>query len=290
MIWLVAALCAVVLLAAVISVVVMRRRRQAGKRALPILPSRVRRRPRPAQLHHPIVLAHGIFGFDRIVIGGRDHSYFRGVRDHLIRVGAEVHRPRVSAAANIAVRAEELARVVKLIPGDGKINIIAHSMGGLDARYAIAKLGLADRVAALVTVGTPHLGTPVADLGGKLSNMLKLKPLFGRLSLDGFHDLGTLQMSRFNAEIGNVAGVAYASVIARIDRPRAHPLLWPTHAYLSQRIGPNDGMVPTVSQAWGEVWREIEADHWAQIGWTRGNFDALSLYEEILRLLRDRGF
>jgi triacylglycerol lipase len=281
-IWLVAALVVVALLAASAAFIWTRRRRI---RRLP--------KPRPPKLHHPVVLAHGIFGFDRIIIGGRDHSYFRGVRDHLIRVGAEVHRPRVSAAANIAVRAEELARVVRAIPrgpGDGKINIIAHSMGGLDARYAIAKLGLADRVAALVTVGTPHLGTPVADLGSKLSHMLKLKPLFGRLSLDGFHDLGTLQMSQFNSDVANVPGVAYASVIARIDRPRAHPLLWPTHAYLSQRIGPNDGMVPTVSQAWGEVWREIEADHWAQIGWTRGNFDALSLYEEILRLLRDRGF
>lgn len=55
-------------------------------------------------------------------------------------------------------------------------------------------------------------------------------------------------------------------------------------------------MVPAASQAWGEVLREIEADHWAQIGWSpqlRGSvekFDALAFYEELLRELRGRGF
>lgn len=46
-----------------------------------------------------------------------------------------------------------------------RLNIIAHSMGGLDARYyAISWLGLAERVASLTTIGIPHLGTPLADL------------------------------------------------------------------------------------------------------------------------------
>ena len=48
-------------------------------------------------------------------------------------------------------------------------------------------------------------------------------------------------------------------------------------------------MVPITSQARGEVLREIEADHWAQIGWSRG-FDATSFYEDLLRELRGRGF
>ena len=71
-----------------------------------------------------------------------------------------------------------------------KVNIIAHSMGGLDARYAIAKLGLADRVASLVTIGTPHLGTPLANLGARLSDLLRLKSLLGRVvDIDAFYNL-----------------------------------------------------------------------------------------------------
>jgi triacylglycerol lipase len=235
------------------------------------------------------VLAHGLLGFDKITVGGRDHSYFRGVTGHLMRVGAEVHRPRVPSYATIAERATELARLVSVIRAR-KVNIIAHSMGGLDVRYAIAKLGLADRVASVVTIGTPHLGTPVADLGARLSDFLKLKALLGRvIDLDAFYDLTTDRMERFNREIVDAPGVAYHSVVARIERGRANPLLWPTHAYLSERSGDNDGIVPVASQRWGEVMKEIEADHWAQIGWSPG-FDTLAFYEDLLRELRGRGF
>ena len=47
--------------------------------------------------------------------------------------------------------------------------------------------------------------------------------------------------------------------------------------------------MPTASQRWGTVLREIEADHWAQIGWSV-RFDAVALYGEILRELAALGF
>jgi triacylglycerol lipase len=145
-------------------------------------------------------------------------------------------------------------------------------------------------VASLTTVGTPHHGTPVADLGMKLSDALNLKALIGRMvDLSGFQDLTTARMKTFNEQIEDHRGVAYASVVARVDRSRAHPLLWPTHLYLSERGEASDGLVPAASQKWGEVMREIDADHWAQIGWSNG-FDALALYEDLLVELRGRGF
>ena len=265
--------------AAAVALVVWR-----GRRARPP------RRARPSdRLRHPVVLAHGLLGFDKIAIGGREHSYFRGVTGHLKRVGAEVHRPRVPSAASIALRAEELARLVRAIPAK-KVNVIANSMGGLDARYAITKLGLADRVASLITIGTPHFGTPVADLGARLSDLLRLKSLLGRVvDVNAFYDLTTERMAEFNRDIADAPGVVYGSVAARVERARAHPLLWATHVYLSERTGDNDGIVPMASQRWGEVWREIDADHWGQIGWSDG-FDALALYEDLLRELRARGF
>src|SRR5229473_2491236 len=120
-----------------------------------------RRAPR---LRHPVILAHGMLGFDEIAVAGRRHHYFRKITDALSGVDAKFHTPRVPAAAPIAVRAEQLRALVDELPGE-RVNVIAHSMGGLDARYAISRLGLRDRVASLVTIGTPHQGTPVADLG-----------------------------------------------------------------------------------------------------------------------------
>jgi triacylglycerol lipase len=269
----------ILVVAAGIAVIVWRSRRALRRRVV----------RKSARLRHPVVLAHGLLGFDRIAIGGREHSYFRGVTGHLMRAGAEVHRPRVQPFASIAQRAEELAKRLELIRAR-KVNIIAHSMGGLDVRYAISKLGLAHRVAALVTIGTPHYGTPVADLGVRMSDLLRLKSLLGRVvDVDAFYDLTTERMQRFNEDVHDVRGVAYWSVVARVGRANAHPLLWPTHAYLSERAGDNDGMVPLASQRWGEVIKQIEADHWAQIGWSAG-FDALTFYEELLRELRGRGF
>jgi len=247
--------------------------RYRKRRALRRVP---RREPR---LRHPIVLAHGVLGFDDIELAGKRHVYFRGVPERLSAMGVEVHRPSVPALASVAARAERLAAAVRTLPAE-KVNLIAHSMGGLDARYAISRLGLADRVLSLTTIGTPHRGSPLADL---------CRRIFKTLDLEMLHDLTSGRMSAFNLEIPDVPTVTYASVVASEDRAEMNPLLWASHLYLSECAGPNDGIVPASSQPWGEVWREIRADHWAQIGWSSG-FDAPALYEDLARRLRDRGF
>ena len=63
------------------------------------------------------------------------------------------------------------------------------------------------------------------------------------------------------------------------------------HAYLRKVAGANDGLVPMASQYWGETLAEIEADHFAQIGWrlgTRTTFDALGLYAFVVARLGDQ--
>lgn len=249
-----------------------------------------RRRParRAAQPRLPVVLAHGFLGFDEIEVGSRKHLYFRGIGTHLEALGARVYSPRVPPASSIADRAKRLADLIRALPEE-RVNIVAHSMGGLDARYAISQLGLAPRVASLTTIGTPHAGTPLADAGHALFG--KITRLLRRIvDLSAFGDLTTQGMMKFNAAVPDMAGVAYASVVGKSGRLGTNPLLWPSHLYLAETAGPNDGVVPTASQAHGEVVREIEADHWAQIGWWSRGFDAVSLYEELLRELRGRGF
>ncbi len=249
-----------------------------------------RRRPprKPAQPRLPVVLAHGFLGFDEIELGRNKHLYFRGIGTHLEKLGAQVYSPRVPPASSISARAQRLADLIRALP-EPRVNIVAHSMGGLDARYAISQLGLGGRVASLITIGTPHLGTPLADAGDALFG--RITRLLRRIiDLTAFGDLATLGMARFNAAVRDDPGVSYASVVGKSGRLRTNPLLWPSHLYLAERSGPNDGVVPANSQAWGEVLREVEADHWAQIGWWSRGFDAASLYEDLLRELRGRGF
>lgn len=253
-----------------------------------------RGRPRPARLRrgprYPVVLAHGFLGFDEIRIGRARHAYFRGVSERLERDGCIVHACRVARTASVADRAAELAAFVRAIPAR-RVNLVAHSMGGLDARYALSRLGLAGKVASLVTVGTPHLGTPLADLGAGLARRALVWSALERLGfrMDGFHDLTTARMAEFNRAVPDARGVMYASVVgAPPQRRGVSPILVPTWVWLGGESGANDGMVPAASQRWGDVVREIGADHLAQIGWSR-RFDAGEFYSELLRELRGRG-
>ena len=95
---------------------------------------------------------------------GAKLHYFRGIVRHLETLGCHAHAVRLPAAASVPERAQMLVDKIDAMAHD-RVDIIAHSLGGLDARYALSRLGLARRVRALVTVGTPHHGTPLADLG-----------------------------------------------------------------------------------------------------------------------------
>jgi triacylglycerol lipase len=252
----------------------------------PVAPPRSRRVPPP---WYPVVLAHGVLGFDALRVGFLQPQYFRGVAKQLRSAGNEVYVVRVSPVAGIAVRAAQLAAQVRAIPAE-RVNVIAHSMGGLDARYAISQLGLADRVASLTTVGTPHYGTPLADSGVWLVHeQMRLRKLLEMLGIDAFSQLTTEHLETFNASVPDVSGVHYASCPARIGQGvrGVNSLLAPGYVLLEREIGDNDGVVPTASQRWGEVLDEIDADHWAQVGWSLG-FDAVGFYDQLVRALRRR--
>jgi len=281
--WMALALAALLAAAAAAAWLLWRRARRP--------PPRKRRPRREAKPRYPVVLCHGLFGFDEIeVVGGR-HAYFRGVPARLEKSSWQVSLARVPGAASVKLRAAGLAECVRTVDAP-RVNIVAHSMGGIDARYAISRLGLAKRVASLVTVGSPHRGTPVADLGEGLAARLGLRFVLERagVGLDALRDLTVARMESFNVAVPDAPGVAYGSVVG-VARRKLHmnPLLVPTYLYLKRRAGENDGMVPASSQRWGEVLAEIEADHWAQIGWSR-HFDAAEFYARLMRELRGRGF
>lgn len=114
---------------------------------------------------YPIVLAHGFFGFEDFA-GAGFLSYFYGVKDDLAGRGETlVFTPAVDPFNDSETRGAALAAAIEAIldeTGHAKVVLVGHSQGGLDARVA-ADLR-PDLVAAIVTVATPHLGTPVADI------------------------------------------------------------------------------------------------------------------------------
>ena len=242
----------------------------------------------------PVVLVHGLFGFDRIGVPGARFDYFRGIAKHLESLGCRAHAVRLPASASVPDRARELVAAIDALPAEyqDRIDLIAHSLGGLDARYALTHLGLARRVRALVTVGTPHRGTPLADLAlkGPLHWARRVVRALG-IPLDALEWLGTDALARFNAQVLDVPGVRYACVVGGLRDASAIPLaIAPAHAYLRRVAGPNDGLVPVASQYWGETLAEIEADHFAQIGWrvaVRHTFDAAGLYAFVIARLGD---
>lgn len=242
--------------------------------------------PAPALIRRPrgpgVVLIHGILGFDSLGIGPVRVDYFRRVAARLRGAGFEVTTARLPPLAGVPERAAALARLLELLPDD-RLTLFAHSLGGLDARWALAHEGIADRVGALVTIGTPHGGTPLADLLSRfpIEHARTLGARFG-LPRTGLHWLTTRRAAELDRELIAPAEVRCASVItATSDRARIHPLLRMSHAYLAKVAGPSDGLVPASSQRWGEVVGEHEVDHWAQVGWS-GRHDAAAVVLDVL--------
>lgn len=119
----------------------------------------------PAPVPHPIVLSHGFFGFE--TFAGVDFvTYYYGVKDRLEAEGElHVFTPAVDPFSDSVSRGDELLEAIEDIlaeTGADKVNLIAHSQGGLDSRR-VASLR-PDLVESITTIATPHEGTRVADI------------------------------------------------------------------------------------------------------------------------------
>lgn len=254
---------------------------------------------------YPVVLAHGFAGFERI----GPINYFFNVAADLRSRGETVVEAQVPPFDSSAVRATYLATIVDdtlRATGACKVNVIAHSQGGIDARFLISSLGYGDRVAGLVTVASPHRGTPVADaalglipgFSYDLINLL-LRALWGGVASapgDAKVQASLRQLSRdhmtriFNPDNPDDPRVKYYSVAGRSSGRVADsdcagsvwgnssridlldPLLTvavPVFALTSPNPlspVPNDGLVTVASSRWGTFLGCVPADHLDEVG------------------------
>jgi triacylglycerol lipase len=124
----------------------------------------------PLGAPYPIVLVHGMAGFDKLTIGPVEVDYWNKVRDALSKdVEYEVFETVAPPYDTSEVRAGAIVTQIQDImqrTNRAKVNLIGHSQGGMDARVLASPNGyaLGHSLASVTTISTPHHGSKVADV------------------------------------------------------------------------------------------------------------------------------
>jgi len=259
---------------------------------------------------YPLLMVHGIFWRDWQIF-----NYWGRISKELLRNGAVVYYGNQQSAAPMEISGAELkSQILSILEKEHceKVNIIAHSKGGLDARYAISFLDAAPYVASLTTVGTPHRGCSLVDIAiKKLPNSLIRRFAKGYNSMykklgdtepdfcSGIYDITTEQCALFNEEVVDKEGVLYSSVASKMSSFFSADFpLNVGYAILRRTDGENDGFVSVESSKWGnylgtfETKRGRGVSHGDMIDLTRKNikgFDACECYIDIIKGLKEKG-
>ncbi|KIW70176.1 hypothetical protein PV04_02470 [Phialophora macrospora] len=236
---------------------------------------------------YPIVLAHGLLGFDELrLLPGNfvpGIAYWRGIREAYQSHGIQCITTAVPRTASIPERAQVLMdQIASKLPtregGHGReVNIIAHSMGGLDARYMISRLCPSPslfRVRSLTTIATPHRGSSAADMLFRdigpdlLPRIYRLLTRF-KVEYGAFSQLTTPYMrDKFNRVVPNHPDVQYFSYGASAT-PHLFSVFRMSHDLMNVIEGPNDGLVSVRSAKWGEYRGTLMGvTHLDLINWT----------------------
>lgn len=251
------------------------------------------------KLQAPIVLVPGLLGFDRLQVGGWTiASYFGGLPELLRASGNRVLVASPSPTAGVTARAMQLKELLDRAFPQEAVHLFGHSMGGLDCRYLISRLGMAPRVLSLTTIATPHRGSSFADWGIRRFSRV-LRPFFDLFNIPyaAFFDLTREHCRRFNEEVPDAPGVRYASIAGRYNGDWLRPEWHLPHSIVTQEEGPNDGVVSLASATYGETTDVWEADHLSLVncphllGRVSGRWqDHTPQYGRLLHRFVDAGF
>jgi len=166
-----------------------------------------------------------------------------------------------SCESNAKILKENIEKILSETKAE-KVNIIAHSKGGIDSRFMIWKYNLGGKIASLTTISTPHHGSELADLlfqkdiiHTKIAR--KALDIFGKLYGDVNPDmynvnyqLTTGRMKEFNENIIMDKNVYCQSLYTTMKNSFDDLMFSYSHKYLKKTIGENDGMVCEYSAEW----------------------------------------
>jgi triacylglycerol lipase len=259
---------------------------------------------------YPLLLVHGIFWRD-----WQAFNYWGRIPKELEANGAICFYGSNKSSASVAESGAELADCIQKIvseTGCEKLNIIAHSKGGLDSRFAISGMGMGKYVASLTAISTPHYGCNsvqklVDMIPEKLLHIVnkKYETLYSILGdndpdfLNGLIGLTERECRALNMALPDDPMVYYQSVCSKMtSRKGAVFPLNVGYTMIKWNEGENDGLVAVDSMIWGNFLGVITPrgkqgiSHGDMIDLTRKNiegFDVCEFYVDLVSKLKERG-
>lgn len=276
-----------------------------------ILCNQERKSQQICKTKYPLLMVHGVFFRDF-----RYFNYWGRIPGELEANGATIYYGNQQSAASVAECGKELSERIKEIvnqTGCEKVNIIAHSKGGLDSRYAISMCGASQYVASLTTINTPHRGCEFADyllhkipekqkqmVANTYNSALKKVGDTNPDFLEAVYDLTSESCQRFNETIQDVEGVYYQSVGSKLNHASngRFPLNFSYHL-VNHFDGANDGLVGEKSFSWGDKVKFLTVkgmrgiSHGDVIDLNRENiddFDVREFYVKLVEELKKMGY
>ena len=258
---------------------------------------------------YPILLVHGVFFRDNPLL-----EYWGRIPAELRRNGATVFHGEHQSAASVADSAVELTgRIEQIIRETGceKVNIIAHSKGGLDCREAIAQ-GAGKYIASLTTINTPHRGCEFADYLIDVipeSVQKKVESTYNSAAkklgdktpdfMAAVKDLTASRCKAFDSSHPLPDGILCRSVGTELTKASGgtFPLNF-SYLLVKRFDGPNDGLVGRDSFKWGEDFTYLRSSHRRGISHADiidlmhediRDFDVREFYVQLVSDLKDRG-
>ena len=268
----------------------------------------------PCATRYPILLVHGTSAYDDKPICG-----WGRIPGALEARGARVYLSAQDGWGGVEHNAAMLVKRIEAIcaaEGCGKVNIVAHSKGGLDARCAASSLGAGERIASISTIGTPHHGSRTVDRITKapptvFAAAARVVDTLARWYGDEEPDarrvcrlFTTGAMKEFNRANPDCPGVYYQSFGFAMGHAFSDVLLCLANWVVGRVEGENDGLVSLASAAWGDNFQAIRAEgfwgisHLDEIDLRRvrlthrggkGYFDICDFYIQLVEDLRRRG-
>ena len=257
-------------------------------------------------LQYPVVLVHGIVAHDRetAII-----DFWGRIPERLGRHGVEVYFGNTDAWGSYESNAAILKTTIEEIlekTNSKKVNIIAHSKGGLDSRYLIWKYDFGDKVASLTTIATPHRGAEIADLIYQQEFIhsdiaRRALEVFGTVYGDTNPNLYNVEvqlttgyMKEFNEKVIMDDRVYFQSIYTTMRHPMDDIVYYYSNQYLQYVAGENDGIVSEYSARWGDNITKIEGiSHLEIIDIKKrdiSGMDIPAIYINIVQQLAEMGF
>ena len=261
---------------------------------------------------YPVVLIHGIGYTDE-----ENPDYWGPVPEALREEGARVFFGCQGAFGSVADNARQLRENIENICREekaDKLNLIAHSKGGIEARYMISVLDGAGFTASLTTIATPHHGISSIDELKKnkpalLSGFYSFFSLITRMGggtppkdNNIYYQMSSDYMSVFNEIVKDSPDVYYQSYACRMKSPFTDPAFSPFHRISNKSGEINDGLVPVESAKWGEfrgvytgpdaggISHSMVCGNRRTLTWKRKKLDVCEFYIDMVARLKDLGY